>query len=393
MNRAQYYLILAGILILIPVAGIVRADDRQKDIVNQKNELEKIEKEMAGCQKNLDSLKQAEKKIQKEIADYEQRASISETVLRRLNKQLESIRGNIEKSRRNLVDSKNRLNSSRSRFIGNLKYYYSGTRSKAFEKEGEIKKEKDALRRLLYLKALASYDRAELTRSAEYLREAEKDYTGLVDEEKTVGTVQKKKKSEYTIVSSQMEKREKELSRLKRKKQGEADRLASLSEAAREMEDLIARLETARQERESEKEEFKFETGRFAALKGGLPAPMPGRVITGFGWKVDPVTKLKSFTPGIQIAGKKNSNVIAVADGTVAYIGNIRGYGNFIIIEHEDGYYTTYAGLDNLNVEQGEIVGRGKTLGLSKAGNMKFELRQGKESLDPIEWIKIDYFK
>ena len=371
--------------------ALAKAVSQSNDIVKQRSELEKVKKQLNECQQNLDSLMGLEKRTLKEISDYEQRASVNETVLKRLNNQLTNIRGNIKESKVKLDSSQANLNSSRARFEGNIRYYYLGTRWDVTGQEGEIQKEKDALRRILYLRALASYDKEQLSDASKYLKSAESDYRTLLDKEKTVGSAQRRKKSDYILASTQMARREKELSRLRRKKESEAERLSSLSESARQIEDLIAQLELARQQRgkSSSATNFKYNTGNFASYKGKLPSPVAGTITKGFGWSIDNITKLKSFSPGIEISGRQNSTIKAIASGVVAYVGILRGYGTFIILEHEDGFFSTYAGIDNPSVEKGEILSEGEKLGVSESGMVKFELRRGKEPIDPVEWLNI----
>lgn len=365
------------------------------DLEEQKQELEKIRKEMDDSQKNLDSLKNVEKKVLKDIADYEQRASMNKTVLERLNKQLKGLRKEMDVSKDKLETSGQHYSNSHSRYLSNLKYYYAGIRPEGKVPADEIKMEKDAFKKKVYLKALAEYDKEELTMASDLLQTADKEFSDLVSQEKSVSDVRKKKSSEYTIITSQKEKKERDLSKVRLKKENEADKLITLTEAARQMEDLVARLEQARLDREksSSMTDFDFTTGHFATYKGSLFAPIKGAVTNGFGWKTDKITKLKSFSPGIEIKGAPKGSVISVAAGMVAYIGNLRGYDNFVIIEHEDGYYSTYAGLDNLTVIQNQIVDKGDRLGNAPTGIIKFELRQGREPLDPVEWILIDSFK
>jgi len=387
------YLIIAvsGIVFSFVLAGVAGA----VDIEDQKQELEKIRKEMEDSKRNLDSLKNAEKRVLKDISEYEQKASMNKTVLNRLNNQLRSLRKDIDKSKNILDSSEEHYSSSRNRYLSNLKYYYSGIRPDGPVLSDEISKEKDAFRKMLYLKALAEYDKEELTMASEYLKSADREYTDLVVKEKSVSDVHKKKRSEYTIITSQKEKKERVLSKVRRKKESEADKLITLAEAARQMEELISRLEQARldRERSSARIDFDFETGNFVSYKGGLPAPLKGTVTSSFGWKTDKITKLKSYSPGIEIKGRKNTSVVSIAPGMVVYIGNLRGYDNFVIVEHEDGYYSTYAGLDDVRVVQNQIIGRGDKLGVVSNGEIKFELRQGREPLDPVEWIRIDSFK
>ncbi len=365
------------------------------DIVEQKGELEKIKNEIESSSKKLDSLKGAEQKILKDVSNYEQKASMGKTVISRLNNQLSSLRKDIGESKSQLDRSTEEYNSRRNRFLNNLKYYYYGTRSGDADLNGAIKKEKDAFEKLIYLKSLARYDKGDVFKSKEYVAAADEEYAGLVDQEKSVSNVRDKKRTEYTIVTAQKETREKELSKLRRKKESEADKLITLSAAAQQMEDLIARLENARLARENTEGQvdFNFNTGNFASYKGGLLAPVKGEILRSFGWKTDPVTKLKSYSPGIEIKGNKYASVVAIADGVITYIGNLRGYGNFVIVEHEDGFFSTYAGLDNLKVVQNQLVGRGRILGQTPTGTVKFELRQGRTALDPILWVKIDSFK
>jgi septal ring factor EnvC (AmiA/AmiB activator) len=384
-------ILLIGGSCVILCPNVLLADD----IRDQKKELEDIKKELEDSAKRLDSLKSIEKKILKEVSNYEQRASMNKTVLTRLNKQLSELRKDIDVSRNQIEYHESRYTSARNRFLGNLKYYYSGALPGQMEPGNEIVKEKDAFRRLVYLRSLAAYDREDLTRAEDYLKTAEREYDGLVDQEKSTSDIRNKKRSEYTLITTQQEKHKKDLSRLRRRKEDEADRLITLTEEARQMEELIARLEKARQARiRSEVQtQFDFNTGNFVTYKGGLLAPVKGKVVKGFGWKKDQITNLESFSPGIEIKGTKDAPVAAVADGVITYLGNLRGYGNFVIIEHEDGFYSTVAGMDSLTVSQNQLVTRGEKLGISLTGIVKLELRQGRKPLDPIEWIRIDSFR
>ena len=108
---------------------------------------------------------------------------------------------------------------------------------------------------------------------------------------------------------------------------------------------------------------------------------------------MDKTTKLKSFSPGISIQGRAGQPVYSIAAGSVAYVGDLRGYGNFVIIDHDGIYFTTYAGIVRAEVVSGELLAGGTKLGeAGPDGLIKFELRKGREPLDPIKWISIDAF-
>ena len=68
--------------------------------------------------------------------------------------------------------------------------------------------------------------------------------------------------------------------------------------------------------------------------------------------------------PALDIAGSPGEAVYACRDGVVSEVWNDRLWGNVIVIEHDDGYRSTCAGLNTLNmVEEGDAVGMGQVIG------------------------------
>ena len=89
-----------------------------------------------------------------------------------------------------------------------------------------------------------------------------------------------------------------------------------------------------------------------------------------------------------------NAAIRAAADGVVAYSGNeLKGYGNLVLIRHEDGYVTAYAHGSELFVKRGDTVKRGDVI--AKAGQtgsvsspqLHFEVRKGAVALDPMKFL------
>ncbi|HSG99461.1 MAG TPA: peptidoglycan DD-metalloendopeptidase family protein, partial [candidate division Zixibacteria bacterium] len=131
-----------------------------------------------------------------------------------------------------------------------------------------------------------------------------------------------------------------------------------------------------------------LQTGLFIARKGQMKPPLAGgKIVGGYGWKTDNVTNLKSFSPGVEIHGKPNYNVRAIADGVIVYVGSLRGYGNFVIVAHDDGFYSTYGGLGRVKVQLDQRIPEREPVGVTDDGIVKFELRRGQEAVDPIEWL------
>lgn len=96
---------------------------------------------------------------------------------------------------------------------------------------------------------------------------------------------------------------------------------------------------------------------------------------------------------GIDISGKRGQQVCAAAAGQVVYAGNaLRGYGNLIIINHENEYLSAYAHNESLQVKEGQSVKRGQVIakmGSTDAQSVRlhFEIRKKGDSVNPENYL------
>jgi len=96
---------------------------------------------------------------------------------------------------------------------------------------------------------------------------------------------------------------------------------------------------------------------------------------------------------GIDIAGNAGEPVLASADGRVVYAGaGLRGYGNLVILKHNNTYLTAYAHNQNLLVKEDQSVRKGQKIaemGNSDADRVKlhFEIRRQGKPVDPIKYL------
>ncbi len=89
-----------------------------------------------------------------------------------------------------------------------------------------------------------------------------------------------------------------------------------------------------------------------------------GWVSSPYGRRVDPISGKLAWHTGIDIAGRKGTDVVAIAAGVVVFAGWRDGYGNMVEIRHDNGYVTRYAHHQDLAVSAGDIVKRGDSLGV-----------------------------
>ncbi|EIL3374388.1 murein hydrolase activator NlpD [Salmonella enterica] len=114
--------------------------------------------------------------------------------------------------------------------------------------------------------------------------------------------------------------------------------------------------------------------------------PTDGKVIENFGAS-------EGGNKGIDIAGSKGQAIVATADGRVVYAGNaLRGYGNLIIIKHNDDYLSAYAHNDTMLVrEQQEVKAGQKIATMGSTGTsstrLHFEIRYKGKSVNPLRYL------
>lgn len=96
---------------------------------------------------------------------------------------------------------------------------------------------------------------------------------------------------------------------------------------------------------------------------------------------------------GIDIAGSRGQPVYAAGAGKVVYVGNqLRGYGNLVMIKHNEDYITAYAHNDKLMVNNGQSVKIGQqiaTMGSSDADSVRlhFQIRYRATAIDPLRYL------
>ena len=113
--------------------------------------------------------------------------------------------------------------------------------------------------------------------------------------------------------------------------------------------------------------------------------PLTGEVISDFG-----AGGSGERNNGINIAAAEGTPIRAAAAGSVSYAGNeLRGYGNLVLIKHDDGYVTAYAHAERIIVQRGDTVTKGQVIAYAGSTGdvttpqLHFEIRHGVQPVNP----------
>lgn len=117
--------------------------------------------------------------------------------------------------------------------------------------------------------------------------------------------------------------------------------------------------------------------------------PVRGRVISSFG------SGSGSKNDGIDISVPEGTPIRAAENGVVIYSGDgLKGFGNTVLVRHEDGLVTVYGHASNLKVSRGDSVKRGQEIGTSgmtgdaDMPKLHFEVRKGTSPVDPLAYLE-----
>ena len=130
---------------------------------------------------------------------------------------------------------------------------------------------------------------------------------------------------------------------------------------------------------------------RSALANGTFIWPVPDCTLltSRFGYRMHPILGYERFHAGVDIGAKAGDTIIASDGGTVAVAEYSDSYGNYVLINHGNGYTTLYAHMSSMAVEAGQAVEQGDTLGYvgstgwSTGPHLHFEIRYNDEKTDP----------
>src|SRR5690554_454925 len=121
--------------------------------------------------------------------------------------------------------------------------------------------------------------------------------------------------------------------------------------------------------------------------------PVYGRITSGFGYRIHPISRKHDFHRGIDIAARKGTPIRAAAGGRIVRANFYGGYGWTVIIDHGYGYRTLYAHNRNLVVRQGQYVSKGQVVAYSgDSGNttgphLHYEVHVNGKPVNPTTYL------
>ncbi len=356
-------------------ADLITSDDQMKqieiDLTRQKEQYRRFDSQEKGLLEQLTGIDTIIIEKRRLIKELRQRINETEKELNENKKRLIAIEHSIQQLE-SLV---------RKRLVALYKYAKRGYLQTLASAD-----DLDQLnKRMKYLEAIVNDDHRVMKQLADERTMFRSETTKIEDQLATIAKMEEVESNRLGSVKKDLEKKVILLARIHQEKEFYQTAVKELEYAARNLKETLLNLDKNIQTK------IPLPNG-FEKLKGKLPLPYQGKILKD-------IKKLGTETAntqkGIYISGALGEEVKAVFPGRVDFSGQLKGYGEVIVINHGDRFFTISAYLLQRDKEEGETVSEGEVIGqlgqtaLLTGPGLYFEIRKGGVPLDPLDWLEV----
>jgi len=354
----------------------------------RKKNPEKILKEIKQLEVELKSKQNRERTLLEQVEDIEKEINLRQKLLREIENQKQQKERKIEKIKTNLKNTTGEYETLKRIVARRIISMYKRGRTADWEVLLTVNSLNQARVWLKYQKRIVENDKRNLRLLIEKKNSIQTQEKKLEREINEKEKIIAEKRTESKKLEKKKKSREKFLARVRQDKNFILEKLRSRRLAYREIKNRISREEKRRKTFAGTAEARQFE-----ALKGKLPWPAKGRIVSNYGRHRHPILKTWTENLGIDISAKSEDIVRAVSRGKVKWVTWQRGMGNLVLLDH-GGYYTVYGHLSEVLVYSGEEVAGGETIGRVgdsqslNGSTLHFEIWKGTTHYNPKTWLR-----
>ena len=371
--------------------------DYNEELRYQNDAINKMKKEIEELSSKLRKANINETTTSKRITNLDEEIALVNKLIQSLKKEETSNRNKVNVLKDRIDTKEDELESLRTRYEQRIINTYQKGRVSDLEKVLSSTSWRQAVYRTQYLKIISSIEQ-KMTKDIENILLAiNKDKLKLESLLRQSISLKRDKQKQMTSLRKMRIKREKELNRIRQDKSALANYMQEKSAGVKQLESIIKKVleDKARFEREERirQQQQALKTKEFNLLKGQLPWPTEGRVISKFGKQWNSRLKTTTDNPGIDIKGQPGSPIRSTMSGVVTTITYIRGYGTTVIIDHGGGFYTVYSHVTNIQtqvdseVRSGDVIAYMGDSGSVNGSKLHFEVWGKGQKLDPEKWL------
>ena len=393
LEKCVLVLILLAVFSPSPIACSQSLKSEKEEVEER---LDQLRRELADKRESVEKLEATEKGVLEELMDLQERINLSQQLLSRIQQRTKQLSGEIDSLVVALKITSDSLQSKREDLKLRLLNIYKQSRWHRYQLLMDADSFLQLGRRLYLLERLAAYDSRKI-REVEILKKTQEERERLLKEDRgKLEALGQESEREGALLAVEQKRESKQIEQVRRRRKLALQAVKQLEASVEQMGALIAELEEkiqAEQRRVAAQGRLRVSED-FVKLKGRLLWPVKGEILIPYGIVTHPVFKTQTTNHGVDIKAPLGTVVKATAAGRVVYKSWMRGYGNFVIISHPEGLTSLYGHLLEAIVGVDQWVVAGQVIAtVGEAGTflgpcLHFELRHGRKSLNPEEWLR-----
>ena len=380
--------------------GFAQSDDRDYDeeLRYQNNAINALKLELKQLRSKIKTAESRERSTANRLSSIDKEISLTGKLIQSLKYEEEKARKTIYQLKNDILENENKLETLRTRYKQRVLKSYKKGRLTDLQKVFSSTTWRQAIYRTHYLKVISDIEKQLTKKIEKLLVDISRQKIELEVVLRDNLNLKREKQTQITSYRNMRIDREKELNRIRNDKKALTSYVSEKEAGIQQLEKIIKRVleDKARFERELRirQQQETLKTKSFKALRGQLPWPADGRVISKFGRQWNPKLKTTTENPGIDIKGKPGSSIRTVLGGVVTTITYIRGYGTTIIVDHGGGFYTVYSHVTNIQtnvdsqVRNGDVIAYMGDTGSINGAKLHFEIWGKGQKLDPEKWLR-----
>jgi len=376
----------------IDESGVPAETGYETRIEEETKELERVRGELERARKEATTVAKRENQVLQQLNSLDADLALKERLLAGLTRKEDRLRSDLAVTRARVERERAQLEERRGVLRRRLRNIYMVGEQPGLQALLGATSAVDLVRRFDWLLLVAAQDRHlydDVQESVRRVRDAEAELARKMEEVAMVRAESEGEKGELVL---KRDERHAFLTSVRSEKSKKQRVVSELEESAKQLQHLLEDLEERAKASTLGGELPAGGTG-FAAAKGKLPWPTSGKVTRWFGVQKDKRFGTSTFNGGIDIAADREANVIAVHTGRADYVNWLPGYGQCIILNHGDGFYTLYAHTSAVFVTPGDVVRAGDVIAsVGDTGSLlgdvlHFEIRKDAEPINPAPWL------
>ena len=411
------------ILLTILIASLPIFSQEAEQIEEKKEELVTIRQEISNLEDELSKKSEREKESYEALDNYNKQAYLLNKIINKLRKEEAAQQKEINKLSKQIKSIEKETKQLRDNYAKYVVALYKKGSYNELESVVNAKSFHQAVVRIQYLRKFSEKRKEDLQELKSKKKELSEAKTKLEKEKREKALLVSEKKTDELQLNAKLDERKKVLASIREDKEQLQTTLTVKRRSQEQIRLIIAKLvdEAERKRKEEElrrrqmlasKEgkilneetlneasnsdyDYSLNTSNFSSfseLKGDMIWPIHnGKIVKGFGKTRNTELNTVTLNYGVDISAQNDLNVRCVADGVISAIDWLPGYGSVIIISHQGEYRTVYSHLSEIFVEEGDEVKTGKVIakiGESVEGKvLHFEIWSSRENINPENWL------